>query len=379
MGEALNDLRVKRTTIISIVLRSFTIKINDAHISDKVLTKTQPVDFIIVSQPVAEFGLLAFRTLPREFLELSRSSLVLEPERHQGSIHGCVRSNESENNVAESKYDNHELMFQSRWNDVVRAVQFEMTNATPKFQNQMLLLQHDYRPEKFRDDCLIYENDSIQNLTVLKSTEPPRNEKQKFQQSCLQEMLELKSGELRNDESVDVFGRYCQFCTEPISFSKPTLPHYDEAVPDQFMLSTKDPASSVQYAPGLNFNIFSTWQEPGWKFPFLLPLPGYREEQAVHVCRSAQPDTNRHEYMHKSGELKNDQLMLGLTEVSREEVAFGTSKSPFERFSGEPLPTWSTRNLLLQLVCVIIAYNLFLEGLQVPSSSKMYITYSGLE
>src|SRR6218665_2510290 len=41
MGEALNDRRVKRATIISVVLRSFTIKINDAHISDKVLTKTQ--------------------------------------------------------------------------------------------------------------------------------------------------------------------------------------------------------------------------------------------------------------------------------------------------------------------------------------------------
>ena len=88
-----------------------TMEVNCARVSDKVLTKTPSVDFVTASQPDAEFELLAGRTLPRDFLELSRSSLVLKSERHRGSMHGRVRLNEWEKNTVEPKNQTPKLLF----------------------------------------------------------------------------------------------------------------------------------------------------------------------------------------------------------------------------------------------------------------------------
>ena len=319
-------------------------ELNDAHVSDKVLTKTPSVGFITASQPDAEFGLLAGRTLPRDFLELSRSSLVLESERHRGSMHGRVRLNEWQKNTVEPKYQNHKPL--------------------SGYCQEMAKIS------------LIYESDYNQNLAMLKSIKQCENRKLKYEQgTCLQEMLEWKSEERKTSESVDVWGKFCHFYPEPTSLLKPTLLQYDEPISDKFKLSTKDRESSFPCGPGWNFNVLLIRSEPDWKFPFLVPLPGYREDQAA--CRSVESDVSRNGYLHRhSGKLKNDQPRSGLTDESKEDIATAGSMSLFEYFSGEPLATWSAKHLFLQLIGVMTAYNLFLEGPRVLGSAEMHIAHS---
>lgn len=340
-------------------------EINEAYISDKAQPKTRRVDFVTASQPDAEFVLLAGRTLLfaslfyllGSFLDLSNELTSkcesLKAEKHQSSMHGCMRLNE-------------------------RDLEFEKTTIEPKYQNQKMLIQSRYVHvmEKFRgkprDDNLLYEHDCDQKLETLGSTKEHKYEELTTLQSCLEEMWELKSEECRN-ESVDAFEnsqvKYFSLYPVPAGLPKPPLPQSDKAITGLFNLSMKGGAFSFLCIPEWYCDALSIWPEPDEKSPFLAPLPG---EQPVlsRILSSPHPSKlwgfdsdfslNGCRFIRSSEKLKNDQPTLGMIEVSTEEIASATSKSPYEYFSLELLPSWSTKNLLLQLTGVITdMYNFF--------------------
>lgn len=358
-------------------------EIKVAYISDKAQPKTQRVDFVTASQPDAEFELLAGRTLslaslfylPGSFLDLSNELTSkcesLEAEKYQSSMHGCMRLSE-------------------------RGLEFEKTTIEPKYQNQKMLFQSGYVQvmEKFRgkprDDNLLYEHDCDQKLETLGSTKEHKYEELTTLQSCLEEMWELKSEDCRN-ESVNAFansqGKYFSLYPVPAGLPNRPLPQSDKAVTGLFNLSMKGGAFSFLCILEWYCNALSIWPEPDEKSPFLAPLPG---EQPVlsRILSSPHPsklggfesDFSPNGCIHNWEKLKNDQPTLVMTEVSTEEIASATSKSPLEYLSWELLPSWSTKNLLLHLTGVITdMYNLFLKGLAVLSPFKACIVHPRLE